>query len=108
MLALTWSPKWCRTRTNEGEARLQCRDNRFGFVVHGLWPNGEGKTHPRYCAPAPALSAATVRANLCMPPSTQLLQHEWAAHGTCGWSAPGPYFAKTAQLWRSPSLPAGL
>lgn len=112
MLALTWSPEWCRTRANVPDAKVQCRDNRFGFVVHGLWPNGGGKTHPRYCGPAPALNVATVRANLCMTPSADLLQHEWAAHGTCGWSAPEPYFAKAAELWRAikaPSLafPAG-
>lgn len=112
MLALTWSPEWCRTRANARDAKVQCRDNRFGFVVHGLWPNGAGRNHPRYCGPAPALSVATVRANLCMTPSPQLLQNEWAAHGTCGWAAPEPYFAKAAELWRAiqpPSLvfPAG-
>ena len=101
MLALTWSPEWCRTRANARDAKVQCRDNRFGFVVHGLWPNGGGKAHPRYCGPAPALNVATVRANLCMTPSAELLQHEWAAHGTCGWAAPEPYFAKAAELWRA-------
>lgn len=111
-LALTWSPEWCRTRAGSRDAKVQCRDNRFGFVVHGLWPNGGGKAHPRYCGPAPALDVATVRANLCMTPSAQLLQNEWAAHGTCGWNAPEPYFAKAAELWRAikaPSLafPAG-
>ncbi len=112
MLALSWSPEWCRTRANARDAKVQCRDNRFGFVVHGLWPNGGGNAHPRYCGPAPALDVATVRANLCMTPSAQLLQNEWAAHGTCGWNAPEPYFAKAAELWReikAPSLafPAG-
>ena len=106
MLALTWSPEWCRTRANVPDAKVQCRDNRFGFVVHGLWPNGGGKAHPRYCGPAPALSVATVRANLCMTPSADLLQHEWAAHGTCGWSAPEPYFAKAAELWRAINAPS--
>jgi len=105
MLALTWSPEWCRNRARDPDARVQCRDNRFGFVVHGLWPNGGGKAHPRYCAPAPPLSVATVRANLCMTPSTELLQHEWAAHGTCGWTAPEPYFARAAELWRAIKVP---
>ena len=106
MLALTWSPEWCRTRVRDADTQLQCRDNRFGFVVHGLWPNGGGKTHPRYCGPAPALSVATVRANLCMTPSPELLQHEWAAHGTCGWTAPEPYFAKASELWRAIKAPS--
>lgn len=105
MLSLTWSPEWCRSRANAPGARMQCRDNKFGFVVHGLWPNGAGKTHPRYCGPAPALSPATVRANLCMTPSPELLQREWAAHGSCGWNAPEPYFAKAAELWRGINVP---
>lgn len=55
-LALTWSPEWRRTRADSRDARVQCRDNRFG-----LWPNGGGKAHPHYCGPAPALDVATVR-----------------------------------------------
>lgn len=112
MLALSWSPEWCRTRGGSAEARFQCRQNHMGFVVHGLWPNGPGKRHPRYCAPAPAINAATVRKNYCMTPSADLLQHEWAAHGTCGWKTPEAYFDRARALWNAidaPSLsfPAG-
>lgn len=107
MLALTWSPEWCRTHRNDADARGQCELNHLGFVVHGLWPNGAGGRHPRYCGPAPALSQAAVRANYCMTPSARLLQHEWAAHGTCGWATPEAYFGKAQALWsqiRSPDL----
>ena len=112
MLALSWSPEWCRTRGGSAEARFQCRQNHMGFVVHGLWPNGPSKRHPRYCAPAPAINAATVRKNYCMTPSADLLQHEWAAHGTCGWKTPEAYFDRARALWNAidaPSLsfPAG-
>lgn len=100
MLALTWTPEWCRERADEPGQAFQCAgDNDFGFVLHGLWPNGAGKRHPRFCGPAPALDAATVRKHLCMTPSAELLQHEWAAHGTCGWSDPKAYFAQAAALW---------
>ena len=105
MLALTWSPEWCRTRSNTPGDRFQCRSNHLGFVVHGLWPNGAGARHPRYCGPAPALSVQTLRAHLCMTPSAELLQHEWAAHGTCGWSSPEAYFAKAESLWRGIAAP---
>lgn len=107
MLALTWSPQYCAGRENARSARTQCRDNRFGFVLHGLWPNGAGPRHPRYCAPAQALNVATVRRHLCMTPSPDLLQHEWAAHGVCGWRTPDAYFGQAAVLWngvRKPSL----
>lgn len=101
MLALTWAPEDCRENGEDPGYAIQCKTNRFGFVLHGLWPNGGGKRHPRYCGPAPAISAATVRANACMTPSTTMQQHEWAAHGTCGWETPEAYFAQSSKLWRA-------
>ncbi|HEU4652097.1 MAG TPA: ribonuclease T, partial [Croceibacterium sp.] len=43
-LALTWSPEFCRTRAAAAVNDRQCsgRFGRFGFVVHGLWPEGRG------------------------------------------------------------------
>lgn len=105
MLALTWAPEACRGKGGVPEFATQCRANRPGFILHGLWPNGAAGRHPRYCGPAPALSAATVRKHLCMTPSAASLQHEWAAHGTCGWTSPEAYFADAARLWRRLRLP---
>jgi ribonuclease T2 len=98
VLALTWAPEFCRTHGDQRDDDIECRDNRFGFVVHGLWPNGPARVHPRFCHPARAVDGETVRANLCMTPSVWLLQHEWAAHGTCGWATPEAYFAKAHAL----------
>ncbi len=105
MLALTWSPEWCRTRRNDPAHADQCRANHLGFVLHGLWPNGAASRHPRYCAPAPAIPVQTVRAHFCMTPSAELLQHEWAAHGTCGWRTPEAYFTKAQEMWRGVRTP---
>lgn len=105
MLALTWAPEACRGKADDPDFALQCRANTFGFVLHGLWPDGVDGRHPRYCAPAPAIPAATVRKHLCMTPSPASLQHEWAAHGTCGWASPEAYFTDAAKLWKSVRLP---
>ena len=105
MLALTWAPEACRTKGDDPRQAVECRQNNFGFVLHGLWPNGPDGRHPRYCGPAPAIPAATVRQHLCMTPSAASLQHEWAAHGTCGWASPEAYFADAATLWRKLRLP---
>jgi ribonuclease T2 len=94
LLALFWSPEACRAGIPESDKAIQCEANSFGFTVHGLWPNGPDKVHPRYCKPSPPLSQRTVKANLCMTPSPWLLQHEWQAHGTCNWDTPEAYFAK--------------
>lgn len=105
MLALTWAPEACRGREDDPDLAIQCRANRFGFVLHGLWPDGADGRHPRYCGPAPEISAATVRKHLCMTPSPASLQHEWAAHGACGWASPEAYFADARRLWRGLRLP---
>jgi len=99
VLAVTWSPEWCRTHAGEPSEHLQCVENRFGWVLHGLWPNGERAPHPRYCRAPTPVPAATVRRHLCMTPSPDLIQHEWTAHGVCGWDDPEAYFAQAAQLW---------
>lgn len=105
LLALTWAPEDCREHGEEAGYAIQCRDNSFGFVLHGLWPNGAGRRAPRYCGPAPALSPETARKVACMTPSTTMQQHEWAAHGTCGWSTPEAYFAQATTLWAALKLP---
>lgn len=108
MLALTWAPEDCRAHGSAPGYELQCRDNDFGFVLHGLWPNGAARRHPRYCGPAPAIDPATVRKHACMTPSTVMQQHEWAAHGTCGWTTPEAYFGQAATLWNVVRSPAPL
>ena len=105
LLAISWSPQACRSGKDYPDPDLQCRDNRFGLTLHGLWPNGPDRRHPRYCGPAPALQPETVRANFCMTPSPRLMQHEWAAHGTCGWSSPEAYFDQAATLWNDLNRP---
>ena len=105
LLALFWSPEACRAGIPESDKKIQCEANSFGFTVHGLWPNGPDKVHPRYCRPSPSLSVATVKANLCMTPSPWLLQHEWQAHGTCGWDTPEAYFAKERAVRHSIKVP---
>lgn len=99
-LAITWAPQYCRENARDASARFQCGSgNRFGFTLHGLWPDGEGKDWPQYCAPAAILPAAVIRRNLCATPSAQLLQHEYAKHGTCMGVAPVAYFARARSLY---------
>ncbi|EZP73313.1 Ribonuclease T2 family protein [Sphingomonas paucimobilis] len=92
-LALSWSPQYCATARGADSA-LQCsgRNGRFGFVLHGLWPEGKGRDWPQYCRPADLLPRQIIRQNLCTTPSAQLLQHEWAKHGTCMTTRPELYF----------------
>ena len=107
-LAISWSPQFCRGKRGEASAACQCGGgNRFGFVLHGLWPDGEGKDWPQYCRPTGLLPDAVVRGALCATPSAQLLQHEWAKHGTCIPGAdPASYFRRSNALYARLRYPA--
>ncbi|WP_235911095.1 ribonuclease T2 family protein [Croceibacterium soli] len=101
-LALSWSPEFCRFRANAPEHVRQCsgRNGRFGFIVHGLWPEGEGGRRIQWCnarQPAPN----DLRPNLCLTPSAPLLVHEWAKHGSCMAQRPATYFRIERILWNS-------
>ena len=48
-LAITWGPQFCRNGGFTPAARFQCGSgNRFGFTLHGLWPDGIDKDWPQY------------------------------------------------------------
>jgi len=98
-LALIWAPEACRSRSGNIDVGFACGGaNRFGFVLHGLWPDGAGGSWPQYCRPAPVLPEALIRRYLCTTPSAQLLQHEYAKHGTCMGVPPAAYFARASRL----------
>jgi len=99
-LALTWSPGYCRASGDQADARFQCRSgNRFGFTLHGLWPDGRGRQWPQYCTRAEIVPADVLRTTLCATPSAQLVQHEWAKHGTCTGMSMRAYFGHATRLY---------
>ena len=105
-LAVSWSPNYCRTHSGDA-ARFQCASrNRFGFVLHGLWPDGIGKEWPQYCKATPLVARTTIRRTMCATPSAQLIQHEWAKHGTCmtGYT-PARYFATSTTMFARLKFP---
>ena len=105
-LAVSWSPEYCRGHETSAADRIQCSgaNGRFGFVVHGLWPEGRG-AFPQWCAARPAPSPAEVRRNLCMMPFPAIQAHEWAKHGTCMNRRPETYFKLTRVLWNGLRMP---
>jgi ribonuclease T2 len=74
-------------------------------VLHGLWPEARGGGWPQWCPTRQMPDAATLRRNLCMTPSPELLSHEWAKHGSCMAPSPDAYFRKADALWRQVRLP---
>lgn len=103
MLALSWQPAFCETKT----AKAECKQLNAGRLpitetqlsLHGLWPQPKGNF---YCGvsdeikrldkqkrwnelPAPELDADTAkRLAIAMPGTASFLdRHEWIKHGTC-------------------------
>ncbi len=99
-LALSWTPHYCAGKGEGGGTQCDRRIGRFGFVLHGLWPEGKGgRGWPQYCAAAPILPRRLLAENFCMTPSVQLMQHEWAKHGTCMASRPQDDFDRARSLY---------
>jgi ribonuclease T2 len=107
ILAISWSREYCRGREQDPSMRYQCSGEigDFGFVLHGLWPEGRGPDYPQYCRSVGVLSRKVVADNICMTPSVQLLQHEWAKHGTCMAKKPETYFGAAKLLFGAISFP---
>jgi len=102
-LAASWSPEYCHDDTTS----MQCsgRNGRFGFVLHGLWPEARSGPAPQWCAMEPRPSPELIRRNLCITPVPWLLAHEWAKHGSCITKTPEAYFRTSSILWNSLNWP---
>lgn len=107
-LAVSWSPEFCRGgNAARDPANYQCNGKigRFGFVLHGLWPEGANGSSPQWCATTPRPTLQDYRANLCMTPVPWLIEHEWAKHGSCMAKSPQAYFRTARTLWNGLRLP---
>jgi ribonuclease T2 len=99
-LAASWSPDYCKTSGDTRSMQCSGRDGRFGFILHGLWPEAARGAFPQWCRRPTVPPLATLRPHLCMTPSASLLAQEWAKHGTCMAKTPEQYFKVSAILWR--------
>jgi ribonuclease T2 len=100
-LAASWSPDYCKTSGDTRSMQCDKASGRFGFVLHGLWPESARGPSPQWCGAQEPPSPQVLREHLCMTPSPRLLAHEWAKHGSCMVATPEKYFRVSAILWRS-------
>lgn len=110
ILSFSWSPAFCDSPAGK-RASLQCRDNSFGWIVHGLWPQyatrRAGQLWPQYCGPVQPVPEPVLRRHLCASPDPRLMQCEWAKHGSCSdFATPDAYFEAQNRLAGSLTLPA--
>ena len=104
LLSLSWSPAYCLSDPKAAECN---GPRRFGFIVHGLWPQNE-KGWPGNCNVHQPVPDAVVTNISDIMPARGLVYHEWSAHGTCSGLDPTGYFALIRRAYRGISIPAVL
>jgi len=106
VLSLSWSPQYCAGGGGRQGVPQCAGERRYGFVLHGLWPQYAGGGWPEFCVrPAAPLSAAIVAKMLPIQPAEGLIRHEWARHGTCSGLDAGRYFEAASRAYRSIAIP---
>jgi ribonuclease T2 len=107
ILALSWSREHCKSRERNPKQSIQCNGSigDFGFVLHGLWPEAAGADYPQWCRKTGLVSRKVIAQNICMTPSVDLIQHEWAKHGTCMSRRPETYFGAARLLFNAIEFP---
>ncbi|WCK02988.1 ribonuclease T2 family protein [Agrobacterium tumefaciens] len=106
VLSLSWSPAFCASSEGSGN-RQQCgSDRRYGFVVHGLWPQNENG-YPEFCRSSEPerVPDAIGRSMFDIMPSMGLIGHQWRKHGACSGLSQKDYFAATRAAFQAITLP---
>jgi ribonuclease T2 len=105
VLSLSWSPEYCAGPAAARNSEQCGEGRRYGFVVHGLWPQYE-RGWPQDCAAANPVDAAIVARMLPLMPAEGLIQHQWRKHGTCSGLDAASYFEWTEKAFRRFQIPA--
>jgi ribonuclease T2 len=108
LLTLSYAPDFCAQKSGDKDPRECGAGRRVGFVVHGLWPQGEAGRGPENCGSASPVSKDIIAATLRYIPTESLIQHEWSTHGTCSGLSQSEYFALVRKARDSVSLPDSL
>jgi ribonuclease T2 len=104
VLSLSWSPAFCL----QSPASAECNGpRRYGFIVHGLWPQNE-RGWPENCAATAQLPDSVVDQISDLIPARKLIYHEWSAHGTCSGLDPADFFALVRRAFGSVTIPTPL
>ena len=104
VLSLSWSPAFCLASPDSAECN---GPRRYGFLVHGLWPQNE-QGWPEHCDARRPVSEEVVQGIADLMPARALVYHEWSAHGTCSGLDPAPYFALVRRAYAGLAMPPEL
>ncbi|MEC9362034.1 MAG: ribonuclease T2 [Pseudomonadota bacterium] len=99
ILALSWSPQFCRAQPSSE----QCETAR-GFIVHGLWPQHE-RGYPESCGQRERVPDELIERMSPLMPSATLVNGQWRKHGTCSGLDMKDYFFNVERAWRTVVVP---
>ncbi len=102
LLSLSWSPAFCLQQPDSPECS---GPRRFGFIVHGLWPQNE-TGWPQNCAGDTWVPDRVAQAISDLMPARKLVYHEWTTHGTCSGLDPQAFFGLVRRAYESVVIPA--
>ncbi len=107
VLSLSWSPAYCVAEGASANAQQCAAGRRYGFIVHGLWPQNADGGWPQYC---PSKQPERVPTGVVSPyydiiPSAGLAGHMWRKHGSCSGLMQGQYFALVRAAFDHVSIP---
>ncbi|MCX7646233.1 MAG: ribonuclease T2 [Rhodobacteraceae bacterium] len=106
ILAMSWSPAWCAAEGDDRGAPQCAEGAGRGWVLHGLWPQGE-RGWPSHCrteARDPTRAETAAMADIMG--SAGAAWHQWRKHGRCSGLAPGDYFAAARRAFAAVNRPA--
>jgi ribonuclease T2 len=104
LLSLSWSPAYCLDSPGAAECT---GPRRFGFIVHGLWPQGE-RDSPEHCDVHRQVPDDVVDGIGDLIPARSLVYHEWSAHGTCSGLEPAEFFQLVRRARAQVTVPGEL
>src|SRR5229473_662616 len=61
VLSLSYAPDFCAQPTGDKDPRECGAGRHVGFVVHGLWPQGESTRGPENCGSASPVAQSTIQ-----------------------------------------------
>ena len=105
VLALSWSPSFCALKGEAADAEQCAPGQRFGWVLHGLWPQDE-RSWPANCPtsePNPSRRQTAGMADIMG--SSGLAWYQWKKHGRCSGLTAEGYFALARAAYRSVKQP---
>jgi ribonuclease T2 len=102
LLSLSWSPAFCLQQPDSAECS---GPRKFGFIVHGLWPQNE-RGWPSNCGGTSDVPDAVVEGISDLMPAKKLIYHEWSTHGTCSGLEPEAYFGLVRRARTSINIPS--